>query len=33
MKEKESMQEFLSKISGIINHMKSYGESLIMKLL
>ncbi|XP_010267663.1 PREDICTED: uncharacterized protein LOC104604813 [Nelumbo nucifera] len=28
MKEKESVQVFLSKVSRIVNHMKSYGESI-----
>ncbi|XP_010277694.1 PREDICTED: uncharacterized protein LOC104612075 [Nelumbo nucifera] len=28
MKEKESVQVFLSKVSGIVNHMKSYGENV-----
>ncbi|KAL9448075.1 hypothetical protein AB3S75_015529 [Citrus x aurantiifolia] len=28
MQEKESVQEFLTRVSGIVNHMKSYGENV-----
>ncbi|KAH0661898.1 hypothetical protein KY284_026829 [Solanum tuberosum] len=28
MKEKESVQEFMSRVSGIVNHMKTYGENV-----
>ncbi|VVB12386.1 unnamed protein product [Arabis nemorensis] len=28
MKEKETMQEYLARVSAIVNEMKSYGESL-----
>ena len=28
MKEKEFVQEFLSRVSGIVNHMKTYGENV-----
>ncbi|XP_016475355.1 uncharacterized protein LOC107797034 [Nicotiana tabacum] len=28
MKDKESVQEFMSRVSGIVNHMKTYGESI-----
>ena len=28
MKEKESVQDFLPRVSGIVNHMKSYGEDV-----
>ena len=28
MQEKESVQEFLTKVLGIVNHMKSYGENV-----
>lgn len=29
MKSKETVQEYLSRVSGIVNHMRTYGESLI----
>ena len=28
MKDKESAQEFLSRVFGIVNHMRSYGENI-----
>ena len=28
MQEKESVQEFLTRVSGIVNHMKSYSENV-----
>ena len=28
MKDKELVQAFLSRVSGIVNHMRSYGENI-----
>ncbi|XP_047256241.1 uncharacterized protein LOC124888999 [Capsicum annuum] len=28
MKDKESMQEYMSRVSGVVNHMKTYGENV-----